>query len=148
MCHSLARSSKHASVYDATQLPALAVTKQDLGDFCKTSMTRKAMEFSSTSFLFFFLQHIRTARNTTADATPSHLGVTSLAQLIQSGPAPGEQFVRHSLGYKYVCVDIRVFPSTGHTASSSELPQRLLKFKEGLNGCSAVSVLSLAMDTA
>ena len=81
VCHSLARSSKHSSVFDATKLRALAVTKQGLGDFCKTFMTRKATEFSSTTF--FFLQHIGTARKATANAPPSHLGVTSLAQLIQ-----------------------------------------------------------------
>lgn len=46
---SLARSANSSRLmmpYTTTR----SVTKQDLGDFCKTFMTRKAMEFSSTTF--------------------------------------------------------------------------------------------------
>lgn len=97
VCRLLARSSKRSSVYDATQPLTLAVTKQDLGDFCKTSVKGKAIEFSSN--VFFSLQHIM-ARN--AQAPPQHLGATSQADPITACSSRGGQLVRHSLGHKCV----------------------------------------------
>lgn len=50
VCSLLERSIKYSSAYDATQPLTLAVTKQDLGDFCKTFIIEKDIEFSSTFF--------------------------------------------------------------------------------------------------
>lgn len=97
VCHSLARSSKHSSGYDATQALTLTVTKQDLGDFCKTSVRGKAIEFCSIGL--FSLQHVP-ARN--AQAPPQHLGATSQADPITACSSRGGQLVRHSLGHKCV----------------------------------------------
>lgn len=83
LCHSLARSSKHSSAHDAVHNYLLSLSPNRILVTCARPL-RPERPWSLAPLFFSSLQHVRTARNAIANTPPSHLGVTSLAQLIQS----------------------------------------------------------------